>query len=149
PEEDVRIDIITTSDPLVRIGSHAAVVIQDIVPDDPLTDDPVPENKDLFPDPTVSPNDDGQGNDYFNIGNILSFPENEVMIFNRWGNVVFRVKGYNTTDKIFRGFANTGIGTHAPEPLVDGVYYYVIYTYKTIGPAKERRLNKGYLILKR
>ncbi|MBF9255462.1 DUF3494 domain-containing protein [Pontibacter sp. 172403-2] len=40
-----------------------------------------------------SPNGDGQ-NDTWVITNLLKFPDNEVIIFNRWGAEVYRQKGY-------------------------------------------------------
>jgi uncharacterized protein (TIGR02145 family)/gliding motility-associated-like protein len=66
----------------------------------------------------ISPNGDGK-NDYFFIDckkkgcpDVLEvcFPENEIVIFNRWGNVVFKAKPYkNDWDA---------------QGLPDGVYYY-------------------------
>ena len=80
---------------------------------------------------------------------IISFPDNMVLIFNRWGNEVFRLKGYNESDRVFNGYANTGILTNTGTPLTDGVYYYLITTTRIINGTKITGLNKGYLILKR
>lgn len=44
----------------------------------------------------VSPNGDGN-NDYFSIENIKEYPKNHVSIFNRWGNLLFDVDGYDMT----------------------------------------------------
>ncbi len=142
-DEDVQISIAATSDPYAKIGAGAKVTITDM----PVVD--VSENKDITPDPLVSANGDGSGNDFFKIENILSFSNNEVSIFNRWGNEVYKVKGYNESDRTFRGNANTGLLMNKNEPLLDGVYYYLIYTYRTINGVQEKKLNKGYLILKR
>lgn len=101
-------------------------------------------NRFLFPDPLMSPNNDGMGNEYFKIKNIESFPDNEVVIYNRWGSEVYRTKGYNNTDKVFKGIANSSL-TNTNSVLVDGVYYYTIQT--TID--KSAKYNKGYIILKR
>jgi gliding motility-associated-like protein len=64
----------------------------------------------------VSPNGDGE-NDYFHIAGILDFPENELVILNRWGNEV-----YNT-----RAYKNKWEGTYNNDKeLPDGTYYYIL-----------------------
>ena len=68
-----------------------------------------------------------------------------MLIFNRWGNEVFKIAGYNNDDKAFEGVANVGILTNTNKELVDGVYYYVIYTTDN----NVKKINRGYLILKR
>ncbi|TKB95794.1 Ig-like domain-containing protein, partial [Pedobacter cryophilus] len=143
PGEQVEASITTTSSTFVLIGTGSTIAITDVYPViKPTTPD---ENPDINPDPLVSPNQDGQGNERFIIYNISKYLDNEVLIFNRWGNEVYRVKGYNNDDKAFGGFANVGILTNANKELVDGVYYYIIYTTQN----NARKLNKGYLILKR
>ncbi|MFN0033063.1 MAG: choice-of-anchor L domain-containing protein [Flavobacteriales bacterium] len=57
-----------------------------------------------------TPNSDGV-NDSFEIDGIEGFPNSEVIIFNRWGNVLFESSNYQ----------NTWTGKDSP----DGVYYYV------------------------
>ena len=152
-EEDVIIDIISSSDPLVRIGTGAIVIIGDIYPPDPsiplIVKNEMPLNPDIKPDPLVSPNNDGIGNEFFKIENIVSFPDNQVLIFNRWGNEVFRLSGYNESDRVFKGYANTGLLTNTNIPLTDGVYFYLITTNRIINGKTITGLNKGYLILKR
>jgi hypothetical protein len=103
------------------------------------------ENLDISPDPLVSPNGDGQGNETFKVYNIESFSINEVVIFNRWGNEVYRMKDYDNSGNSFKGVANVGILTNSNVNLVDGVYYYLIYTELN----SQKKLNKGYLILRR
>ena len=151
-DEDVIIRIVSTSDTLVRIGTGAVVIINDIYPPDRLPEVPVknvPENTNITPHPLVSPNGDGQGKEFFSIENIISFPDNEVMIFNRWGNEVFNVKGYNESDRVFKGYANRGMAANTSEQLPDGVYYYIIKTNRQSNGQIISNLNKGYLILKR
>ena len=64
----------------------------------------------------LSPNGDGI-NDVWTIEGIESFPENEVLIYNRWGQVVWGVKGY----------ANFWAGENGNgDPLPVGAYYYVV-----------------------
>jgi len=64
-----------------------------------------------------SPNGDGV-NDYFAILGIENFPNNEVCVFNRWGNRIFIKKGYTNAD----GWE----GTWESKNLPDGTYFYVI-----------------------
>ncbi|KAF2082282.1 PKD domain-containing protein [Flavobacterium sharifuzzamanii] len=64
-----------------------------------------------------SPNDDGQ-NDYFYIDCIERYPNNQLQIFNRWGNLVYYQKGYkNTWDGKAEGSAKT---------LPEGTYFYIL-----------------------
>lgn len=135
------------------ISTYATVSIEVKAPEHPPIshEDPInpvgpAENPDIKPDPMFSPNGDGLGNDKFVIYNITNYPDNEVLVFNRWGNEVFRLKGYNNNDRFFQGVSNTGLLANANVPLVDGVYYYIIYTKEDSG---NTRMNKGYIILKR
>ncbi|MBX2898076.1 MAG: VCBS repeat-containing protein [Cyclobacteriaceae bacterium] len=62
-------------------------------------------------------------NDFFRIDSIDQLPEtqnNTVVIFNRWGDEVFRVKDYNNDDRAFRGYNKNG------NPLPSGTYFYKI-----------------------
>ncbi|HEX7366833.1 MAG TPA: Ig-like domain-containing protein, partial [Pelobium sp.] len=142
--ETVISNIASTSKPaFVTIGSNSEVLIKDVYPEAVKTTPS--ENPDINPDPLVSPNGDGLGNETFIIYNITKYPNNEVLIFNRWGNKVFQTKGYDNKGNAFKGIANVGILTNSNKELVDGVYYYIIYTDED----SKRKMNKGYLILKR
>lgn len=68
----------------------------------------------------VSPNSDGN-NDFFTIENIKEFPKNHVSIFNRWGNLLFDVDGYDTTKEDKR-WPNAD----ALEKLPSSTYFYII-----------------------
>ncbi len=46
----------------------------------------------------VTPNNDGV-NDVWTIANILEFPNNDVVIFNRWGQKVYEGKSYNNNER--------------------------------------------------
>ena len=59
--------------------------------------------------------------DFLKILNIELFPNNQVFIYNRWGNLVFEAKGYNN-DVVFVGESNTG----SNQILNEGTYYYTI-----------------------
>lgn len=73
------------------------------------------------------------------ITNITLYPKNKVSIFNRWGDKVFEVSGYDNDQKAFVGNANMGGNTELPA----GTYFYVI----DLGNGSE--LKNGYISLKR
>ncbi len=62
-----------------------------------------------------SPNGDGV-NETFTIEGIEEFPNNELKIFNRWGNIVFEQKGYK----------GQWSGTWNNQLLPDGTYFYIL-----------------------
>ncbi|MCP4120126.1 MAG: T9SS type B sorting domain-containing protein, partial [Bacteroidetes bacterium] len=64
-----------------------------------------------------SPNGDGV-NDAFTILGIEGFPENELLVFNRWGNEVYYQSGYSN--------ANAWDGTWDGKDLPDGTYFYIL-----------------------
>ncbi|MFH0896148.1 MAG: gliding motility-associated C-terminal domain-containing protein [Bacteroidota bacterium] len=66
----------------------------------------------------ITPNGDGN-NDVWWIDGIQSFPDNKVLIFNRWGDEVWSGKGYDNKNVVWKGLYK---GKHLP----DGTYYYVI-----------------------
>ena len=65
-----------------------------------------------------TPNNDGV-NDVWVIENIEQFPDNEVKIFNRFGEQVWGGKGYDNTTVVWEGFNEGG------ETLGDATYFYV------------------------
>lgn len=66
----------------------------------------------------VTPNGDGE-NDVWIIDNIDEFPNNHVVIFNRWGLKVFETNGYNNTTKAWPAKGETA-------NLVPSTYFYVL-----------------------
>ncbi len=82
---------------------------------------PAPEPKDsIFIPNTITPNGDGF-NDYFEIGHLENlidkYPRNEMIIFNRWGDIHFRQSPYqNRWD---------GTEKSTGRQLPDGTYYYL------------------------
>ena len=88
-----------------------------------------------------SPNGDGV-NDTWIIQGITRFPNNEVLIYNRWGNLVFEVQGYDNTTKVWKGNATEGVVLGSSESP-DGAYFYVII----LGDGSER--ITGYVVVRR
>ncbi len=72
----------------------------------------------------VSPNGDGL-NDTFRIDGLAKFPDNELLIYNRWGVLVYQQKAYHE----HQNFAGTSEGRatiSAKDKLPTGTYYYVL-----------------------
>jgi len=78
-----------------------------------------------------TPNGDGK-NDVFEIKGIENFPGSQLIIFNRWGNEVYRSENY----------LNTWNGSG----LADGTYFYVLNRKENSGSIT---LIKGWIYLKR
>lgn len=92
----------------------------------------------------ISPNGDGM-NDTWQIVGIEEFPDNKIVIFNRWGVKVWEASGYNNTDVAFAGVSNaSSIASSAALPA--GSYFYVL-TY----PAQDGSeiVKKGFIVITR
>jgi len=79
----------------------------------------------------VSPNGDGR-NDVFEIQGIEMFPNNNVQIFNRWGNRIFSENKYDNLNVVFDG-----------KNFPSGSYYYIL------DKGNGEILLKGYISLQR
>ena len=74
---------------------------------------------------TITPNGDG-ANDTWIIDCIENFPDNEVVIFNRWGDKVNEFKNYDNNSRVWNGT------NYKDEIVPDGTYYYIL-TIKDAG----------------
>lgn len=63
----------------------------------------------------ISPNSDGV-NDYWYIRWLYRYPDNEVIIVNRWEDIVYQAAPYN----------NDWYGTYNGKPLPEGTYYFIL-----------------------
>ena len=90
-----------------------------------------------------SPNNDGI-NDFWEIDTIEKYPDNEVFIYNRWGDLVFQIKNYDNATHVFGGIANRKRNLGA-DVLPDGTYFFDIQ----IKGAHHLKKTKGFLVLKR
>ncbi len=89
----------------------------------------------------LTPNDDGD-NDFLKILCIEDSPESDIQVYNRWGQLVFKVKGYVNNDP-----ARAWYGTSNGEPLPEGEYFYILnYVDPLNGQAVQK---KGYVNLLR
>ena len=75
------------------------------------------------------------------IDGITGFPNNQITVFNRWGNKVYEVNGYNNADRVWRGNAN--VSSFGDNEVPDGTYFYII----DLGDGSKPRT--GYVIVNR
>ncbi|WP_028888031.1 T9SS C-terminal target domain-containing protein [Tenacibaculum ovolyticum] len=88
---------------------------------------------------------DGDGiNEYWEIDGIENYPNNQVLIYNRWGDLIFETTGYNNGSNVFRGIANKKRNLGAGK-LPEGTYLFHI----KIKGSHNLKKEKGFLILKR
>ena len=100
-----------------------------------------PNPCDLIPGKGLTPNGDSK-NPVWTIEGIEGYPNNNVQVFNRWGNQIFEVNGYNNRDKSWAGQAGGKLllsGSEAPE----GTYFYLIDLKDGADPLT------GFIVLKR
>jgi gliding motility-associated-like protein len=91
----------------------------------------------------VSNNGDGL-NDFLTLEYIDFMEEtrdNHVIIYNRWGDVVFEIKNYDNKERVFRGLNKDG------KELAPGTYFYRI-EFGGNGNQKKRSDQTGFLTLK-
>ncbi|MFA7137757.1 MAG: HYR domain-containing protein, partial [Bacteroidales bacterium] len=86
---------------------------------------------------TITPDSDGQ-NDYWHIENIEYYENNELSIFNRWGDKILSLKGYNNTSVRWEGKNSKG------NKLPEGTYYYII----KLNDVNIQEPYKGWIYLK-
>lgn len=87
----------------------------------------------------ISPNGDGM-NETWSIQGIEQFPDNEVLIFNRWGDKVYEAAPY-TND--WSGQNNAGGVKLLGDDLVEGTYFYILKL------SDEHDAVQGYIELKK
>jgi gliding motility-associated-like protein len=84
----------------------------------------------------VTPNGDSK-NDVWFIRGLDLYPDNEVEIYNRWGNLVYKMKGYDNT---WDGRPNQW--SMGKDRLPAGTYFYIVYLKD-----KDNTVHKGFLKL--
>jgi gliding motility-associated-like protein len=87
-----------------------------------VTDCDPPKPSELVVYNAVSPNGDGMNDVFFieNIGDLTAAGDNKVVIYNRWGDVVFEANNYDNAITVFKGLNRNG------NELPTGTYYYRI-----------------------
>jgi len=88
---------------------------------------------------------DGDGiNDFWAINGIENYPNNTVTIYNRWGDAIFKINGYDNASNVFTGEANQLTGLGAGQ-LPEGTYFFTI----TVPENHNLNATQGYVVLKR
>ena len=160
-------EVCTDTDP--PVCAQATVTFIVVVPDGDDTDtdgDGIPDVDEVGPDPENPQDSDGdgipdyldpeeqeiviydgfapgRGDDGWVIEGIRNpdYANNVVKIYNRWGNLVYEVTGYNNTDRAWTGEAN--VSTLGDSTVPDGTYFYTI----DLGDGTPPRT--GYVVLVR
>lgn len=99
-----------------------------------------PNKVELIIPSAFSPNNDGQ-NDRFYIKGIENYPENQLIIFSRWGTKIFNYKNYSNQNAWDGGYKNASIKLGPGDKLPKGTYF-----YKLIIKDKEY-VKSGYVII--
>lgn len=93
---------------------------------------------------TISPNNNTL-NDKFIIKNIETFPNNNLEIFNRFGQLVYKSSSYGINDTYFYGYANEGLIFQNDKKLPTGTYYYILNYQRQSLEITE--IKKGFLYI--
>jgi gliding motility-associated-like protein len=84
----------------------------------------------FFPE-FISPNGDNS-NEFWDLGDLASYPDNELTIMNRWGDALYHAQPYNNE---WNGQSNMGIPS-ITEGVTDGTYFFVFIPYPGDEPIK-------------
>ncbi len=82
----------------------------------------------------ITPNGDGN-NDVWWIDGIEGYPDNEVLIFNRWGDKIIELRNYDNTNVFWDGKNRQG------KMVPDGTYYYLV-------KIRNEKTHKGWINLR-
>lgn len=92
----------------------------------------------------VTPNNDDL-NDYFLIENINKYPDNNLQVFNRWGEKVYQTTNYDSNGNVFNGYPNSGSTLSKTKLLPSGTYYYFL-TYQVKNHKSSYTIKKSGFI---
>lgn len=100
-----------------------------------------PNQVELLIPSSFSPNNDNI-NDKFYIKGIENYPENEFIVFSRWGTKVYEKKNYSNQEAWDGGYNNAGVKLGPGDKLPKGTYF-----FKLIIKDKEY-VKSGYIVVK-
>jgi len=86
----------------------------------------------------ISPNGDNSNDTWF-LGDLSSYPDNELTILNRWGDALYHAQPYNNE---WNGQSNMGIPAMS-QGVTDGTYYFVFI------PAPGEEPVKGFIEIRK
>lgn len=90
---------------------------------------------------SFTPNNDGT-NDKFYIKGIENYPENEFIVFSRWGTKVYEKRNYSNDEAWDGGYNKAGVKLGPGDKLPKGTYF-----FKLIIKDKEY-VKSGYIVVK-
>jgi len=93
-----------------------------------------PNISDLFIFNGISPNRDGN-NEVWKIRGIENYPDNNVTIYNRWGDVIRKISDYNNTTRSWDGTNDEG------KLMPNGTYFYVL-------EIEDLGIRKGWILIR-
>ena len=99
------------------------------------------DNCNVVPSIGFSPNGDGE-NEFWYIEGIEGFQDNNVKVFNRWGNMIFDREGYDNEEVTWVGQSEGALVLMGSE-VPDGTYFYLVDLKDGEKPLR------GYVIVKR
>lgn len=100
-----------------------------------------PNQVELFIPKSFTPNNDG-ANEKFYIKGIENYPENEFIVFSRWGTKVFEKKNYTNNDAWDGSYNKAGVKLGSGDKLPKGTYF-----FKLIIKDKQY-VKSGYIVIK-
>lgn len=100
-----------------------------------------PNQVELLIPKSFTPNNDGT-NEKFYIKGIENYPENEFIVFSRWGTKVFEQKNYTNDDAWDGGYNKAGVKLGPGDKLPKGTYF-----FKLIINDKQY-VKSGYIVIK-
>lgn len=98
------------------------------------------EFEDVIVSTGFSPNGDGL-NDYFVIEGVERYPDNELVVFNQWGEVVYKASPYYNN---WSGDSENRLSNGNDNKLLDGTYFYIFYKVRN----NKNTVSKGFVELK-
>lgn len=106
-------------------------------------EDPAEDDQPIVIYDVITPNNDGV-NDSWIIDNFSAerYPDNEVVIFNRWGDEVYRAAPYD----------NEWIGQllETGRIVPDGTYFYILKLNESTEPfVNQKQVHQGYIVIQR
>jgi gliding motility-associated-like protein len=118
-------------------GCYAMIAIDSSNNQSGLSPDFCLDNCPIFELPNIyTPNDDDV-NDYFKAIRVRQIAEIDLMVFDRWGNLV-----YKTHDPYFKW---DGISIESKLPVSDGTFFYICHVFEPRLQGTLKRTLKGYV----
>ena len=124
-------EVCDDGDPVACDKATVYIVVEE-APEDTIPGPPTPQEPcELLIPNGFSPNDDGI-NDYFKIYCMEDYPNADIEIYNRWGNLVYDKENYGNTDRwgsvdAWWNGRSTNKMTVGSEKLPAGTYFYILY----------------------